>query len=110
MLKKFAAFTEAGGKLILGPMTGDRTKELAWPATNGLDRLGEWLGFDQIQQFTVKGLTYQLTYDGLKEPLDHLVTVFHCPEDWETIGRGNDQTLLAKKQLAQGDHLFRCAT
>lgn len=106
LLKKFAAFTEAGGKLILGPMTGDRTKELAWPATNGLDRLGEWLGFDQIQQFTVKGLTYQLTYDGLKELLDHLVTVFHCPEDWETIGRGNDQTLLAKKQVAQGEIIY----
>lgn len=104
LLKKIEKFVLRGGKLIIGPMTGDRTKELAWPKNNGLDRLGEWLQLHQITQFVAKEQDY--SFDYLKENayLEGLVTTFKVPNTWEILARTNmDETLIAKTSFAGGE-------
>lgn len=107
VLKKLQAFVVGGGKLILGPMTGDRTEELAWPEKNGLDRIGAWLGFSEIRQFSVKNLDYLGTYQGMQENMDQLVTAFRSPEGWQTVFSGQlGETLAAKAQHGDGEIIY----
>ncbi|WP_430609982.1 beta-galactosidase [Enterococcus sp. DIV0876] len=106
LLEKFAAFTDKGGKLILGPMTGDRTKELAWPATNGLDRLGEWLGFDQIQQYQTSENSCSIRYQHHLEPLDRLVTVFDLRIDGTIEATVGNRTVISKQKKGAGEVLY----
>lgn len=88
LLAKFQAFK---GKLIIGPMTGDRTGQLALPAANGLDRLGEWLGFTKIRQFDVHKLAY--APDGIS--FGGLVTVFDAPSDWQVLAKAENGQAIA---------------
>lgn len=107
VLEKLQAFVAGGGKLILGPMTGDRTEELAWPDRNGLDRIGEWLGFSRVRQFSVKNIAYPGNYRGMQENIDRLVTTFRCPKDWEPLISGpGGETLAAKQILANGEIIY----
>lgn len=53
LLAKCKAYAEAGGKLVFGPMTGDRTADMTWQTDdgNGLGELGEWMGVDRVVQY-----------------------------------------------------------
>lgn len=52
LLAKMKAFANAGGHLIIGPMTGDRTADMGWiRGHNGLGRIGEWLGVENEIQY-----------------------------------------------------------
>lgn len=107
VLEKLQAFVAAGGKLILGPMTGDRTEELAWPERNGLDRIGEWLDFNGIRQFSVKNLAYPGIYQGMQENMDRLVTTFQCPEGWQILMAGpGGKALAARRPLGNGEIIY----
>lgn len=108
VLRKLQAFVQKGGKLILGPMTGDRTEELTWPEHNGLDSLGEWLGLSQIQQFSVKGIEFLGAYGTHQEQLDRLVTTFVGDDSWETLGQTSDSkaTFIGKTQRGKGSILY----
>ncbi|WP_291290719.1 beta-galactosidase [Enterococcus sp.] len=106
VLEKFQKFTAQGGKLILGPLTGDRTRELAWPATNGLDRLGEWLGLHHIQQYLASANGSPILYEGMSESADRLLTVFDCPEDWTSEAVMNQRTIIAKQKKNSGEIIY----
>lgn len=85
---RFDRYVQSGGRLILGPMTADRTAALTWPATNGLDQVGQWLGLHEIKQFRVAA---SAQWDGL-------VTVFTPPTDWQVKRRAdNGQAVVATK-------------
>lgn len=103
LLQKMQAFVAQGGKLLIGPMTGDRTKELAWPETNGLGNVGTWLGLSQINQFRASDVGQSLHYGQLKDNLDGLVTTFKGDETWEILGQSEfAETLIAKKKIDAG--------
>lgn len=52
LLAKMKAFTKAGGQLVIGPLTGDRTAEMTWiRGHNGLGELGQWLGIKNVIQY-----------------------------------------------------------
>ncbi|MFV0561335.1 MAG: beta-galactosidase [Enterococcus sp.] len=105
MLEKFTAFTQSGGKLILGPMTGDRTNELTWPETNGLGLLGEWLGLNRITQY--KNTNDSLIYHDIKEPLAGLLTVFTPEIEWNVLGRTTaSEIIFAKKNVGVGEVFY----
>lgn len=59
LLAKMKAYAQSGGHLIIGPMTGDRTADMAWiRGQNGLGQLGEWLGVqNEIQYLSEETLT-----------------------------------------------------
>lgn len=107
LLAKFKEFVARGGKLILGPMTGDRTEELAWPEKNGLDRIGEWLKITQVQQFSVRNQHYTTTYQGVTTELGELITTFAVDESWEILATTrHERTIAAKKTLGKGEVLY----
>lgn len=107
LLSKFKKFVTTGGKLIAGPMTGDRTEELAWPKTNGLDRLGEWLGISHVQQFSVQRQHYQTNYQGVSTELANLITTFSVDESWEKLATThNDRTIAARKKIDKGEVIY----
>lgn len=103
LLEKIKAFVQQGGKLILGPMTGDRTEELAWPKTNGLDILGEWLEIKNVTQYVANDTVDYMTYENQKAPLSGLLTTFSVGETWETLAQTNEgKTILATKKQGKG--------
>lgn len=104
VLEKFQEFVNRGGKLILGPMTGDRTEELSWPERNGLDILGEWLGLNQVKQFTGAG---NGLYKEISEPIDRMVTTFNYPTGWESLVKDEKgATLAAKGKVGAGEVIY----
>lgn len=100
LLTKMKTYEANGGKLILGPMTGDRTEEMSWNLTNGLGEVGRWLGIDKVVQYLSADprteATVSVTADGASDPeaLAGLVTLFsaqetvHGFESGSSIGEG----------------------
>lgn len=79
LLNKFKNFTANGGKLILGPLTGDRTAEGNWHADiNGLGKVGEWLNLRNVIQYlnSEKETTTRVEVNGQVDTLTDLVTLF----------------------------------
>lgn len=79
LLSKFKKFAQNGGKLILGPMTGDRTIDGNWHRNiNGLGKLGEWLGIKNVVQYLSKEDKTATTIDknGKIDRFEGLVTLF----------------------------------
>lgn len=97
MLEKIKAFQKTGGKLILGPMTGDRTEELTWPKNNGLGDLGEYLGLSKINQFVDRQEKYTLTFNGQDTKVYGLITSFTPEKDWKILGTLNEKCVMAQK-------------
>lgn len=107
MLAKFNDFVRKGGKLILGPMTGDRTEDLAWPEKNGLDILGSWLGLNKIKQYSVHEIPFQVSGYGFKEQFDRLVTVFNGNHEWQPILKGpQKEVIAAKRKMERGEVIY----
>ncbi|KAF1301880.1 beta-galactosidase [Enterococcus sp. JM9B] len=107
MLAKCKQFVESGGKLIFGPMTGDRTKELTWPKKNGLDRLGDWLGLHGINQFRASAAGKIGTYQKSSAELDGLVTTFEGNSSWTTLSQTEfGETIVAKKVFETGSVIY----
>lgn len=105
LLEKLQVFTKNGGKLILGPMTGDRTGELSWPANNGLDLIGEWLHCKGITQYRVEEGTYTASYQGKTTTLSGLVTTF-AGDNWQAVVEGAKQQLVIGKQQVDAGEVF----
>lgn len=107
MLSKLQRFVAKGGKLVAGPMTGDRTEELAWPEKNGLNRLGKWLGLHGINQFRASDAGQTGTYQGSSVELDGLVTTFKGDSDWEKLGQTEfSEIIAAKKVFGKGSVIY----
>lgn len=103
LLENLQTFINKGGKVIFGPMTGDRNEELALHDNNGLGDLGEWLGLSQLLQFSVHHQPYLVN----DESLDRLVTVFETPSDWERLWVAEDSRLVAaKKEEEKGSIIY----
>ncbi|WP_436667232.1 beta-galactosidase [Latilactobacillus sakei] len=100
LLMRLQDFTSQNGQLILGPMTGDRTEELAIHRDNGLGQLGEWLGFKLIRQFSVHPDQYKGISPEEGVNLVDLITSFTPPKSWEILLKDEEgQTLWAKGQV-----------
>lgn len=85
LIDRCQAYVKAGGKLILGPMTGDRTTEMTWNVEdgNGLGRLGSWLGLRNIVQYRSddpRTRAEVTTQDGRTDALAGLVTLFDADQ------------------------------
>lgn len=107
VLEKFKSFVEKGGKLILGPMTGDRTEELSWPAENGLDIIGDWLKINKVKQYSVEGINYYSQIIQGNEKMDRLMTSFECPKDWERLASTEKGTIIsAKGKVGAGEVIY----
>lgn len=79
LLDKFKNFTADGGRLILGPLTSDRTVDGNWHKNiNGLGRLGEWLGIDNVIQYlsSEDETAAQVIIDGQTDKFAGLTTLF----------------------------------
>lgn len=50
-LSRIKSFVEEGGIWVAGPLTGDRTEEHTWHTTDGLGKLGDLAGVENIIQF-----------------------------------------------------------
>lgn len=85
LLTKMKEFSAAGGKLILGPMTGDRTEEMSWNLDNGLGAVGQWLGIDKVVQYLSADPRTEaaVTINGEMEAFTGLVTLFEPKETLE---------------------------
>lgn len=84
LLQKLKSFAEKGGKLILGPLTGDRTSEGNWPNdSNGLGKIGEWLKLKNIVQYlnSEDETTTQVEINGQRDRLTDLVTLFETKDN-----------------------------
>lgn len=111
MLEKIKAFVAKGGKVIFGPMTGDRTDELALHANNGLGDLGEWFSFKNIRQLSVHHYDYLTDGKPFEEALDRLVTVFEPKSDWEVLVQTHaNEIVAAKGKVGQGSVVYIGAT
>lgn len=100
VLEKLKRFVNEGGKLILGPLTGDRTVEMAWPSINGLDILGEWLNVKNIHQFISRN-------DGKAQQWQGLLTALTLNDDWKCLRQLSDeQVIWAKKQVENGSVVY----
>lgn len=107
MLVKLQSFVETGGKLILGPMTGDRTEELAWPVNNGLGIVGEWLQLDQIKQYSVQKIDFHASYKEEVNPFAGLVTRFNTNDNWTVLFEGQNQDIIAaKRKMDKGEVIY----
>lgn len=99
-------FTEQGGKLILGPMTGDRTKEHA--LVEGGISLADWLGLATVTQFSCnQPLT--ANYEGESMELWGLITSFASTDQSVsqiTSELAKGKSVLAKKQIGLGEGLY----
>ncbi|KPG73772.1 beta-galactosidase [Enterococcus sp. RIT-PI-f] len=106
LLKKCQDFVEGGGKLILGPMTGDRTMELSWPEKNGLDILGEWLELNHIQQQWVETYPATISTNDRTESMMGLTTTF-SGTNWEALALfENNKNIMAKKKIGNGEVIY----
>lgn len=82
LLAKMKRFVANGGQLIVGPMTGDRTADMAWiRGDNALGQLGEWLGIqNEIQYLSEEEVTRaRVNVNGEQDELGGLVTLFNTP-------------------------------
>ncbi|WP_071130492.1 beta-galactosidase [Enterococcus timonensis] len=102
VLIKLKQFVNNGGQLILGPMTGDRTKELTWPVKNGLDEIGEWLEISQVNQFVERFSSYEVSGQE-KWLLNGLITTFKVDDTWKISLKTSDgKVTCAKKNIGAG--------
>lgn len=91
LLNKFKYFSENGGELILGPLTGDRTVEGNWHNNdNGLGQLGIWLGVKNVVQYlsSEDKTAARVQIDKKEDRFSGLVTLFdtdHEMKDVKTI-------------------------
>lgn len=100
LLNKFKNFTKMGGKLYLGPLTGDRTIEGNWHKDiNGLGKLGEWLQVKDVIQYlsseekTVAKIHIKEKNDQFKD----LVTLFNT--DYPIKGFVTDAQVAEKRSI-----------
>lgn len=89
LLARFRDFVAQGGKLILGPMTGDRTADMTWNTDggNGLGTLGTWLGIEDVVQYlSADPRTEAVVTSGeRRDTLGGLVTMFHAPQSLDYL-------------------------
>ncbi|MBF6979218.1 beta-galactosidase [Aerococcaceae bacterium zg-BR22] len=90
LIEKLKNFSSLGGRIILGPMTGDRTKNLGLSTENGLGILGEWLELKEVKQF------YLSSFEQL--PVSGLINTFTAPKEWESLLSVKNMTTWAKNE------------
>lgn len=90
LLARIQQFVEKGGTCIIGPMTGDRTAEHAWPKNNGLMELGEWLGVKNFNQFETKGMELVGTMYGRSERISGYSSFMEPSEDSVILATGEN--------------------
>lgn len=107
LLRKCKDFTEKGGTIIFGPMTGDRTADLALPEKNGLGELGNWLHIQKVVQFSARNQACWGTDQQSEELLSQLVTVFEVQSPWETLMKtGAGRVIAAKRKMGNGTVIY----
>lgn len=94
LLKKTSVFVKNGGHVIVGPMTGDRTKELAFPTDNGLGILGKKLGLSGINQY------WQT--QSKDKPFHGYTTTFMVDNSWKALLLEGNMCLWAEKSVEKG--------
>lgn len=102
LLGRLKAFVKGGGQLIVGPMTGDRTDELALPETNGLDILGEWLEIKQVKQYRAREHDTLIDSSNVEQELEGLITTFKADDTWNIIAKADNETVMASKTIGKG--------
>lgn len=104
LLKKFKSFTQSKGKLILGPLTGDRTEIGNWHAEcNGLGKIGEWLNLNNVVQYlsTEEATSTKAKINGKMDEFTGLVTLFETSspiKNIETICPVSDKKSITYKK------------
>lgn len=78
LLDKLQRLESDGGKVIYGPMSGDRTSNLTWQRENGLGELGEYFEIHDVIQYLSQNKNTELraSYKGITDEFTGLVTVF----------------------------------
>jgi len=79
-LERLKAFEKENGKVIFGPMTGDRTEDLTWSRENGLGEIGSMFNIKNVIQYISRNDNTKLKADYLNnsEEFSGLVTVFEA--------------------------------
>ncbi|MDY1543656.1 beta-galactosidase [Lactiplantibacillus pentosus] len=80
LLARMKSFISAGGQLVVGPLTGDRTVEMTWiRGHNGLGELGQWLGIKNVVQYLSeeKRTRAKVKVDQSIDEFGGLVTMFN---------------------------------
>lgn len=94
-LKKMALFTDNGGHLVVGPMTGDRTEELAFSTINGMGILGEWLEIGEVRQY------WQVPQIDL--PYSGYVNLYRGTKEWLPLLSKDQYLIWAEKERNKGN-------
>lgn len=106
-LAKVQDFVDKGGKVIFGPMTGDRTIELAQHNTNGLGELGEWLDISRVLQISMHDQYFLGTDGTASDPLDRMITLFKPANNWEVLLKTEDDRVFsAKGSVGKGEAVY----
>src|SRR5690625_1327007 len=77
-LERLKSFEKEKGKIIFGPMTGDRTEDLTWYRENGLGEIGKLFNIKNVIQYISRNDNTKLKaeYRDKNEEFGGLVTVF----------------------------------
>ncbi|MBL1230167.1 beta-galactosidase [Enterococcus sp. BWB1-3] len=106
LLEKLKAFAEDGGRIVFGPLTGDRTEMLTWPEHNGLDRLGNWLEVENILQFATSK-EQPCLLENSEEVLAGLVSVLTLTDKWQVLRRtAEGNAMWAKRPVGTGEVFY----
>lgn len=106
-LSRIKTFVEEGGVWIVGPMTGDRTKEHTWHIADGLGELGELAGVKDIIQFPATNSGNFGEIYGITAELEMMSNVFK-PHDGTKVkghvkrGQAEGYAFVTEKPLGKG--------
>lgn len=86
-MEKAIAFVEQGGTWIVGPMSGDRTKEHQWFTEHGLGDLGKFLGISGVIQFPLVNTEIKADFEGKTVCLKNMVTAVKNTNNNRMLGK-----------------------
>ncbi|MGX7200167.1 beta-galactosidase [Enterococcus nangangensis] len=108
LLAKIKTFVAQGGTCVVGPMTGDRTKEHAWPTDNGLGALGEYLDLKDIVEENLAADSVTGKAFGTSFPLAGYSLLFTTQHSLgEASGEfASGRSFISEKQVGAGRCLY----
>lgn len=107
LIKKMRAWSENGGYLILGPLTGDRTDEIALPEKNGLGNIGIWLDLSNVKQFLVNTENDKVkTGNHLQEEIDKVVTIFTPSKNAKSLLDFGEESIASTCKKGKGEVVY----
>ena len=106
-LEKGIGFVEKGGTWIVGPLSGDRTKEHTWHTSGGLGKLGEWAGLTDIMQFPATDAAVFGEIFNRNVELGMMTTLFKTKEGTVPVGtitkgQAAGYAFLAERKIGKG--------